>query len=193
MICRATCVVLLASAVLLTACQGSMRPHRLEQAGTAASVLNHGYALLHATLADESKVDQVLMIKDSDPRVAELLQAIAQFAGDGRNRLQAFAEEDPTLSLDGQGLPEVEQEARDAISGATAKQILFSSGKTFEFRLLMTQHQALIYITHLAATLSKQDTHEARKHYLEQLAVQSLALGEQVTAQLEAPYVGPAE
>jgi hypothetical protein len=179
------------AAALPTGCEGFMRGNSKNLPGSAEMVaLDHGYSLLYSTLADESKVDQVLMIKNPDPQVDELIKAIGQFSRDAKDRLQAFAQEDPTLSFNNQGLPKVEIVTRTAISSATSKQIVFSGGKEFEFRILLTQHEALNYITHLADSLSKQETVQARKSYLAQLAEESNALHERVVAQLQAPYVG---
>lgn len=183
-------VVLLTPSMLLAACQCFMHCGSNKPAGSADLVRNQGYALLYSTINDESQVDQVLIIKDPNPQVTELIKAIGQFSSDAKNKLQAFAKEDPTLGLDNQGLPEVETKTRSAISSATSKQIVFSGGKEFEFRILLTQHEALNYITHLAATISKQETLEARKRYLAHLAEESSALHERVIAQLQAPYVG---
>ncbi|MCC7144864.1 MAG: hypothetical protein IT443_00305 [Phycisphaeraceae bacterium] len=186
---RAASVVLLAPVVLLTACQCFTPCDATKTARAAVTARNQGYGLLYQTVADESQVDQVLIIKNPDPPVAELIKAIAQFARDTKNKLQALAEEDSTLVLTKDGLPKAETKTRDAISDATAKQIIFSGGKEFEFRILLTQHQALNYITHLAEAIGAQDTHRIRKHYIAQVAEESKALHQKVIALMEAPYV----
>ena len=189
MIHRAVSLVLLAPAIFLAGCQGLMHRDSTDAAGSAATARHQGYALLYSTINDESKVDDVLILKDPSPQVAELLKAIAQFARNTKNILEGLAQDDPTLDLDNLGLPETETKTRAAISGATAKQILLSGGRKFEFRILLTQHEALNYITHLADTLSEQETRPARKRYLAQLAKESKALHQRVIDQLQAPYV----
>jgi len=98
-------------------------------------------------------VDRVLIIKSPVPQVAELIKAIGRFARDAKSTFRALAKEDPSIVLDNQGFPETETKTRTAISSDISKQILFRRGKELEFRLLLTQHEALIYITHLVGTL----------------------------------------
>jgi hypothetical protein len=81
----------------------------------------------------------------------------------------------------------VEADTLASISSATSKQILFHSGKEFEFRILLTQHEALNHITHLSGTLADQDPRDNRKQFLARLARQSAALHEPVLAQLKTP------
>jgi len=151
---------------------------------------DQGYGLLYSTISEECDIDKVLIIKSPSPQVAELVKAIGQFARDAKSTLENLAKEDPAIALDAQGLPEVETQTREAIGSTTSRQILFHGGKDLEFRLLLTQHEALNYITHLAGALSGQDPRDNRKRYLAQLARQSDALHERVLAQLKAPYIG---
>lgn len=183
-------MTLLAPVVLLVACQA---PPRSEPAGPALAdevALDHGYALLYATISDESQVDKVLIIKNPDAPVADLLKAIARFATTAKNRLEALSKEEPMIALQNQGLPVVEASTREAISDTTSKGIVFGGGRKFEFRILLTQHQALDYVTHLADTLGKREPREDRRQYLEKLASDARALHERVIALLESPYVG---
>ena len=186
---RVMMILMLSCTVSLGGCQsfGFSDP---PPAAPAAIALNQGYALLYSTLSDDSQVDKVLMIKDSNKQVAELIKAIAHFTLEAKNQLDAFAKADTNLRLKHDGLPELETKTRKAISSATAKQILFSNGKNFDFNILMTQHQALNYINHLAATLSKQESDKVRKPYLEKLAEEATVLHDRVIAQLQTPYVG---
>lgn len=187
---NAASIILLACVLFLPACQCIWQSDANTLESTDALVINHGYALLYATLNDESGVDRILIIKSATPEVAQLLKEIALFSSVTKKRLEGFAGEDPAIVLDSQGLPRMEINTRDAISDATSKQIVASSGRDFEFRILLTQHDALNYITHLAQTLSKHDTLDSRKQYLAQIAKASNALHEKVIAQLKTPYMG---
>ena len=190
MIHRSMLIVLLAPALFLGACQsGASTVHP----GAAAMTRDQGYALLYSTISEECDVDKVLIVKSPAPKVAELIKTIGQFARDTKRTLEGLAKEDPAIALTDQGLPKVETETRGAISSATSRQILFHGGKELEFRLLLTQHEALNYITHLAAAVADQDTRDNRKRYLAQLSKQSDALHEQVLTQLKTPYVGPSK
>lgn len=180
-------VLLLTSAMLLTGCQGAMQRGSLEPSGSPAIALAHGYGLLYSTIDDESRVDQVLVLKSPEPPVAELLKAIGEFSRSAKVGLEEFARQDIAIALDDSGLPEVEVRTRASISGDTSKQIIFSSGKSFEFQILLTQHQALNYISHLAGTLREQDTVEARKEYFALLAKDANDLHDRVIALLATP------
>jgi len=182
---------LLTSAVLLSGCQGTMKRGSLEPSGSPTIALAHGYGLLYSTISDESKVDQILILKNPEGSVAELLTAIGEFSRAAKAQLEHFAKRDPSIVLDDAGLPEVEVRTRASISADTSRQIVFSGGKNFEFRILLTQHEALNYISHLATTLSEQDTVEVRKEYFARLAVDAGALHDRVIAQLVTPYLGP--
>lgn len=186
-------IVLLIPVLLLTGCQGGPKRGSLEPSGSPSIALAHGYGLLYSTIEDESKVDQVLILKNPEPSVAELLKAIGQFARTAKAQLEEFATEDAAIFLDDAGLPEVEVRTRASISSATSKQIVFSGGKDFEFRILLTQHQALNYIHHLAGTLSEQDTVETRKQYFTQLAKGAADLHDRVLVQLATRSVGPSK
>lgn len=189
--------VLLVSLALLAGCHtapkgaASSGPAGQGQpAAPAGKSLAQGYALLYSTIAQDADVDKALMLKSPDPRVAETVKAIAQFCGQAKAKLEAFALEDPSLNLNNDGLPALEIKTRDAIGSTTTKQILFGTGKEFEFRLLMTQHEALNYIAHLAGVLAKAETNEARGTYLKEIAQKSASLHRNVMELMETPYVG---
>ncbi len=184
-------IVLIVPALGLTACQSSSTIDAANHPGAAAMARDQGYALLYSTISDECDVDKVLILKSPAAPVATLIKAIGQFSRDTKATIENLAKEDPIIALHDQGLPEVESKTREAISSATSKQILFHGGKDLEFRLLLTQHEALNYITYLAASLASRDARENRQRYLAQLSKQSDALHEQVLTQLKAPYVGP--
>jgi hypothetical protein len=187
---QAILMLALALAFSQAGCNGFMRgqPNRLP--GSPESVaIEQGYALLYSTINSEAKVDQVLMIKNPDPQVEELLKAIGRFARDAKERLQDFANGEPPIDLDNDGLPELEKKTRTSISSATSKQVVFSGGEKFQFRILLTQHEALNYITHLSESLSRQEGIQTRKEYLDMLSKQSKALHDRVIALLQTSEV----
>jgi hypothetical protein len=186
---------LLVSPLMISACQSTARPKPPAEVAEAAPVPVHtyGYAILYTTLEDEARLDKILILKRPSPQVADLIKAIAQFARDSKKSLDALAKETPAIDLQDQGLPEAETKTRESISSATSKQLLGNSGGELEFRLLLTQHEALNYITNLATVLGKEESREDRKQILAQIARGSAALHEQVLAQAKTPYVGRAK
>lgn len=155
----------------------------------AAIELNYGYGLLYSTIDSESDVAKVLIIKNPDDRVADLLREIAEFAQQARDELRAFADDDDSLGFDKDGLPAVETYTRRAIERSTAGQVLRDGGRDFEFTILLTQYQALDYIMHTASTLSRVDNNDMRSQWLDDLAEDAESLHSRVLELLKTPYV----
>ena len=167
---------------------GSAGSHDMPE--TAALTHDHGFALLYATIKDEADVDKVLAIKSPSAPVKDVIKAIGEFSRNTKSAIENLAKETPPLALKDQGLPDAETKARAAISSATSKQIIFHGGKELEFRLLLTQHEALNYITYLAQTLAEAEPTGNRKQFLTNVAKQATTLHDQVLALLKAPYTG---
>jgi hypothetical protein len=182
-------VAIIATIGIMTGCDGSARADRALGEESAMVTLNHGYALLYATISDDADVDKVLIIKSPSMETKEIIKAIGELCRSAKGMLETLAKETPALVFADQGLPQSEMRTRKAISSATSKQILFSGGKELEFRLLLTQHEALNYITHLAGELRDQEPRDSRKRYLAKLAKDAAALHDRVLAALSGPYV----
>lgn len=150
---------------------------------------NQGYALLYDTVNQESQVDKILILKGPSKPVADVLTQIARFSLDAKKQIDTFAKNDASLHLSQDGLPLTEVTTRQGISSDTTRKVLFNNGKAFEFQILLAQHQALNYITHMATTLSRLDTDKDRKAYLLELAQDSQALHESVITLLQDAYV----
>jgi hypothetical protein len=190
---RPIIVVLVFVALSVGGCQSAGPASVPGAADPEVAARDEGYALLYSTLSEESDVDKVLIIKRPAAPVAELVKAIGQFSRESKAAIQALAKEDPRVNLEHQGLPELETKTRDSIGSDTSKQIIFHGGKDFEFRILLTQHEALNYVGHLAGVLAEREPRENRKRFLTQFVKQADALHEQVLGQMKAAYVGQAK
>jgi hypothetical protein len=135
-----------------------------------ARARNEGYSLLYQLLGQESDVGKILIIKHADPPVADIIKEIASTCDEARKELDVFHEKDRHLSFEMANLPEFEQKTRAAIQSTVTKQLLFSSGKTFEKRLLLTQVESMNYAAHLAKVLQDQEANPPRKEFLATLA-----------------------
>jgi hypothetical protein len=179
--------------LLLAACAGTRTDTAAPTASTTdAATLdrNHGYALLYSTISDECAVDRVLIIKRPAAPVADAIKRIGEFSRTTKTALENLAKEDPPIALQDPGLPAAESRTREAIDSATSKQIIFHGGKDLEFRLLLTQHEALNYIHYLATTLETMEPRDNRKRHLAQIAKESETLHDQVLALMKTPYTG---
>jgi hypothetical protein len=140
--------------------------------GAQSRIRDEGYSLLY-TLADkQSDVGKVLIIKHASEKVSIEIKQIAEVFGQAKKQLDGFAKEDGSLDFKMSHLPPMEEKTRAAIESTTTKDLLFSSGKAFELRLLLTQVQALDYASHLAGQLADQDGNPKRKEFLTQFAKQ---------------------
>ena len=145
-----------------------------------ARVRNEGYGLLYKLLSQESDAAKILIIKHADPPVADIIKEIANASDQARKELELFHEKDRHLSFEVTNLPEIEQKTRAAIESTVTKQLLFSSGKTFEVRFLLTQAEAMNYAAHLAQVLHEQEDNVNRKSFLATLSERCTTLHDRV-------------
>ena len=113
-------------------------------------IRNNAGSLLYDLLGDEKNVGKILIIKRNSEDLGQLIKAISEAAADSENQLALLAKNDPSLNLRAIKLPQGEKSTRNAVSKTEKHELLFSSGKEFEFNLLLTQAQALNYGWHLA-------------------------------------------
>jgi len=140
--------------------------------GRPARIRVEGYSLLYNLADKQSNVGKILIIKKASAKVSTEIKEIAQVFSQAKERLDEFAKEDSGLSFKMSHLPSMEEKTRAAIQSTTTKDLLFSSGKAFELRLLLTQVQALDYASHLANELADKEGNPKRKEFLTQFAKQ---------------------
>jgi len=197
-----TAAVALAAGAILTGCTTDPKgasPADAPADGTAIGAdrttdrpSRQGYSLLYALVTDESKVDGILILKDASPGTKEAIKSIAARTKRAKEDLEALADADSTLKLDAADLPAVEEETRNAISSQTAKLLLTSSGDAFELNLLLTQYEALKYLSALAQALAEREADGPRKLLLETLSDDADTLHQGVMILLERRRAPPA-
>jgi hypothetical protein len=151
---------------------------------TGSSATVHGYALLYDLLGDEQNVSKLLIIKRERAQFRDLIKHISQTCGDGHKQLEKFGKTDPSLNLKDRGLPAAEVTTREAISKTRARELLTEKGKDFELGLLLTQNEALVYASHLAAVLHAEEKNPERADYLQRLTEQLVRLQTRIVAML---------
>jgi hypothetical protein len=157
--------MMLLTAGLLTGCQ-SPKAGSPSKSVAAQSIRNNGYSLLHQLLSEQKDVSLLRFIRPEHDDVKQLVNKIATTSGTGAKLLEAFAKDDPTISLDDIGLPPGELATRDAIAATKKKDLLSQSGDTFELTLLLTQTEALSYGWHLAEVTSTNEPQADRARAL---------------------------
>ena len=140
--------------------------------GRPARIRDEGYSLLYSLADKQSNVGKILIIKKASAKVSAEIKEIAEVFGKAKERLDGFEKEGGDLNFKMEHLPTMEEKTRAAIQSTTTKDLLFSSGKTFELRLLLTQVQALDYASHLANELADKEGNPKRKEFLTQFAKQ---------------------
>jgi hypothetical protein len=144
---------------------------------------NNAASLLYQLAGEEKNVSKILIIKSNSEELGQLIKAISQMAADTERRLASLASNSPDLNLHAVELPQGEKETRDAVAKTEEHELLFSSGKTFEFNLLLTQAQALNYGWHLAEIAAENSHRPAEvqeftaisrrmKHFYDQVVTQ---------------------
>jgi hypothetical protein len=143
----------LAAGLMLGSCAQIKNGNPQNEAPAADQKLetrNNAASLLYDLLGNEKNVSTVLIVKHASPELGRLIKAISETATDNYKELEQLAKFDFSLNLKATGLPPGEVTARKSAAKADEHALLFSSGKEFEFHLLLTQAEALSYGQHLA-------------------------------------------
>ncbi len=139
--------------LLLPACRSTNSGPVASPQGNLA-VRNNAASLLHDLLGDEANVSKLLIIKRERDELNRLIKEISAVALNGAKKLDQLEKADVTLNLRALELPPGERAARDSIGKARAGELLRASGDDFEFKLLLTQAEALGYGAHLAKVIA---------------------------------------
>ena len=131
---------------------------------------NEGYSLVYRLMSDESNVDKILIIKDVDEPVKQAIKQIAATCSDAKEQLDEYQKQDGRSEFNVPDLPRIEQETRDLEAKVEEKELVFSSGKTFQVRLILTQLQATRYGQLLCTALVQIEDNPQRKDFLTTLA-----------------------
>lgn len=124
-----------------------------------------GYALLFQLLGDESNVSKLLIVKKERSELHDLIKEISRQASAAHKSLEQIAKR-AGINLRDQQLPAVESATRESIGKEKAKQLLGARGDELEFRLLLTQNEALTYASHLARVIASVETDPKLKELL---------------------------
>jgi hypothetical protein len=153
-------------------------------------LLNDGYAILHATLGDEQHLKTIRLTKTivtfksiSEP-TRNIIDDIAQTSSAALEEIEQLASLSPEILFDAGRDERIEQKTRRALRITTAKEFL-TSKENFEVILLVSQTQALRFISHLARELSDIETNTRRKVWLDTLSDRYEALYRRVLSRLE--------
>lgn len=169
-------ITLLILTLALVACNDHGKAPIPHTDGTLQS-LNVGYGILYNTLRDEQYLKTIRLTKTivtfkniSEP-TRQIIDEIAQTSSAALEKLKQFASQAPVITFDTGKDGQIEQLTRDALRVTTAKEFL-TSKEDFELILLISQTQALRFISHLTKELQVIETNTKRKVWLGKLTDQ---------------------
>jgi hypothetical protein len=161
------------AAIGVLACVGCASvQEKIPFVGARYRARNEGFTLLYELTTKQRDVDKILILKRVSDRTATEIKEIAQTFRQAQEQLDGFARRDGSLNFQTKHLPALEEKTRDSIQATATKNLLFSTGKDFELRLLLTQVQALDYASHLAGVLVNQEDNQDRKSFLSEFSKQ---------------------
>ncbi len=175
------CIIVLASGCYSPPPQpASASPAPVEARSNAAS-------LLYDLLGDEKNVSKLLIIKRDRRELHDVIKKISSTADEARKSLEKLAREDSTLSLQSKALPPGETATRESESKARGKELLHASGADLEFKLLLTQAEALAYAEHLATVAAEREPRPDHAKIFTEISSQMKARHKDVVDLLRAP------
>jgi hypothetical protein len=151
-------------------------------------VRNNAASLLFDLLNDEKNLSKILIIKRESDTLHELVKRISTTASDRAKQLEQLELQDASLNLHVMGLPSGEAATRDAISKTKEQELLHTKGSEFEFRLLLTQTEALNYGAHLAKVAAANDPKLENARTFSQIQNEFEILYREVCARLQHPH-----
>ncbi len=167
---RSTGITFLILALALVACNDHGK-EPVSRSDSAPQSLDVGYDILRSTLMDEQHLTTIRFTKTivtfksiSEP-TRKVIDDIAQSSAVALEELEQLASLTPVIIFDIERVGEIEQMTRDAIRITTAKEFL-TSKEDFEVRLLISQTQALRFVSHLTKELRDIETNAKRKEWL---------------------------
>ena len=163
-------ITLLVLALALVACIDDGKDPVSHSDATPRS-LNVGYDILRDTLRDEQHLKTIrytktiVTFKSISEGTEQVIDDIAQTSAVALKELEQLASLTPRIIFGIDKAGQIEQMTRDALRITTAKEFL-TSKEDFEVRLLVSQTQALRFISHVTKELSDIETNTKRKEWL---------------------------
>ena len=150
----------------------------------ASDQLDHGYALLYQLLKDESRVADILKIKNPYDETAEILVSISETANKGIKLIEKGVTDKPVLVLEKSGLPMIETDARNRIANSVTMALVLALGTSFEVQILLSQEKACGYAAALCESLANADPNRDRAEGIGKLGKSFSELGGKVRGRL---------
>ena len=178
--------LLLGLLLLSTACRSPCPPEPQAATGTA-QIRNNALSLMYDLLGDERNVSKLLIIKRDRRELHDVIKSVSTTADAAHKQLEKLSREDATLNLKTSALPPGEKATRESESKERARELLKASGADFEFKLLLTQAEALAYATHLAKVAAENESTPVRAKLFSDISAHLRARHQDVIRLLQTP------
>jgi hypothetical protein len=139
---------------------------------SSVNIRNNAASLLYDLLGEEADLGKLLIIKRERDELHRVVQSISSNADASQKALARLAKEDISLDLKRTELPPGEKAVREAMSKRKGGELLHASGADFEFKLLLTQVEALAYAEQLAQVAALNESDPARSQVFTEIATQ---------------------
>ena len=149
-------------------------PQKVRPPHTTNSVIvarNNSASLLYQIVSDEKHLSKLLIIKRDRRELHDLVKKISDTAAQTAKVLEKRAKTDTQFDITQVQLPPGEIAARQLQSSALTRQLLNTKGEEFEFRLLLTQAQALAYAQSLATVAGANEPDVAQREELTKISL----------------------
>jgi hypothetical protein len=165
------CLGIISLIVLVAGCQSPQMPAR-EPASANNAIRNNAASLLYELMGEEADLSKLLIIKRERDELDRVVKNISSSASAAHKTLARLAKEDPTLDLKHTDLPAGEKAVREAMSKRKGGELLKASGADFEFKLLLTQIEALAYAEQLARIAGLNESNPTQSRVFAEIATQ---------------------
>jgi hypothetical protein len=153
--------------------------------------LNYGYAGLYGAARGLRHSAKIFLIKFESEAVESVVQDLSETMAGIVDELERLDAADPELSLDDEGLPEVERRKRDAVTRdrlLSFRPITGRTGASFERTLLLSESGALNQLQFLVEELDQADPDPRRSAVLRKIHGRITRQYAQVVALLDREY-----
>ena len=154
--------VLLVCAVL-AGC--AFRSHEVPERAGGRRTISEGYSLLHYAVSEQRWLDEAVLVKRKSEPVSRIVERIAKNARDLEGKLEDMAKRYPAIHLEPPPPSEIEQRARQAQYKGQLKRMLLAEQAEFERQLLLSQHDVLDLLRHLAGVMVEAETDANRRSF----------------------------
>jgi hypothetical protein len=153
--------------------------------------LSHGYAQLYRIVSGLKHLDKVLYVKVESDKFEEVVEAVADYAGELFDQLEKLEEDYPSLNIKDTGLPDMDLKRRRAIVMDRLEDmapIVGKTGKEFELTLLISVMGPINSMRFLAQVLAEEEKDQHRAAFAAQAKERLDGLFNRIFTLLERDY-----